>query len=287
MHVRLRTAIVIGTLAALVGGGVASAADLAVGLSGVRQEVPLPSPPPSTPLASIEGPVTAAAVGPVTTSELSFVPVAPCRIVDTREAGGAFASGASRALFVGGTQRFVGQGGTADGCGVPLSAKAVALSITTTGATGAGRLIAWADGAAQPNSTALSYLSAGNMTGNPIVPLSAAGKMRLANVKASTHVVIDVAGYYIAPMVATIGPAGSIVSSSGRIVSITHPGTGAYFVVFDRSLVGCAASAQVSAYAFAEGVTSRTRVDGSTVDVRLDNISHNPTDRDFTLMVLC
>lgn len=293
MHIRLRTVIVIATLAALVGGGIAStsasAARLAPlpGLVAAAAAPAPPAPPDATAAVTAAAPVAAAAVGALTSSELQFVPVAPCRIVDTRAGGGKLAAGSSRALFVGGTTGFAPQGGTAGGCGVPLAAKAVALSITTTEATGSGRLIAWADGAAQPVSTALSYLSAGNMTGNPIVPTSTAGKIRLASVKAATHVVIDVAGYYVAPMVATIASAGTILSSSGRIVSINHAGTGAYFVTFDRSLTGCAATAQVSAYAFAEGVTSRTRVDGSLVDVRLDNISHNPTDRDFTLMILC
>lgn len=283
MHIRLRNAIAIGTLAALIGGGIASTSASAIRLT----EAPSLPTAPTAPAVQTDAPVAAAAVGPLTSSELDFVPVAPCRIVDTREAGGKFASGASRALYAGGTVGFVAQGGTANGCGVPLAAKAVALSITTTEATGAGRLIAWADGGAQPSSTALSYLSSGNMTGNPIVPLSAAGKFRLANVKAATHVVIDVAGYYVAPMVATISSSGSVLSSSGRVVSVNHAGTGAYFVTFNRNLTGCASTAQVSAYAFAEGVTSRTRVDGSYIDVRLDNISHNPTDRDFTLMVLC
>ncbi|GAA1975059.1 hypothetical protein GCM10009777_04900 [Microbacterium pumilum] len=287
MYIRLRTAIVIGTLAALIGGGMASISASAVRLTDLPNLPPAPTDLPSAPVAPAAPAVGAAAVGAVTTSELDFVPVAPCRVVDTRAAGGKFASGASRALFVGGTVGFLGQGGTGNGCGVPLAAKAVALSITTGEATGAGRIVAWADGASQPNSTALSYLSSGSMTGNPIVPLSTTGKIRLLNVKAATHLVIDVAGYYIAPMVATIGSNGSIQSSSGRVLSVNHAGTGAYFVSFDRPLTGCAATAQVSAYAFAEGVTSRTRVDGSLIDVRLDNISHNPTDRDFTLMILC
>jgi hypothetical protein len=52
---------------------------------------------------------------------------------------------------------FVPQGGNSGGCGVPTSAIAVRVSVTTTQSAGAGYLIGWPFGQPQPNANFATY----------------------------------------------------------------------------------------------------------------------------------
>src|SRR5687768_12691412 len=77
--------------------------------------------------------LTAAALGDAT-SHLLFMPLPPCRLVDTRLAGGALVPGTTRSFQVAGATEFGPQGGTLGGCGVPVgsaapAAPAVALNL--------------------------------------------------------------------------------------------------------------------------------------------------------------
>jgi hypothetical protein len=72
----------------------------------------------------------------------------PCRIIDTRLAGGALTSGTPRSFVVAGTGGgFALQGGTAGGCGVPVGATSVMMNFVAVDPQGAGNL----KGAAFPN----------------------------------------------------------------------------------------------------------------------------------------
>jgi len=73
-----------------------------------------------------------------TSDDLVYTPVVPCRIVDTRNAGGAIGASSSRDFKVwvssGG---FTAQGGSATNCNIPANPTAVVLNITAV--TPAGR----------------------------------------------------------------------------------------------------------------------------------------------------
>src|SRR3954467_14115424 len=91
------------------------------------------------------------------TSDLVFVPLPPCRIIDTRLAGGALTPGVTRSFKVTGTTEFQAQGGQDGGCGVPVGttvpqATAAVLNFVAVGPQGPGDLRAWAYG--QPKPTA-------------------------------------------------------------------------------------------------------------------------------------
>jgi len=66
---------------------------------------------------------------------LVYNTVPPCNVVDTRNAGGAFAPGTTRTFNVVGTGSLANQGGSSTGCGVPgfsngvAQVQAVALNI--------------------------------------------------------------------------------------------------------------------------------------------------------------
>ena len=76
-------------------------------------------------------------------NDLVYTPVTPCRIVDTRNAGGAVSANTIRSFDVdGGT--FIGQGGVNGSCGIPFGvARAVAMTLTVTQPSGASFFTAW------------------------------------------------------------------------------------------------------------------------------------------------
>ena len=132
--------------------------------------------------------------------DLVYTPVAPCRLVDTRVAGGAIAGGSVRAFDVDGTN-LSGQGGSATGCGLPFGVpRAAALTITVTGPAADGWLNAWGLGA-QPLSSVVNYFAGQTAANTTIVPVVPGGGNDFSLFSsASAHAVIDVVGYYAAPV---------------------------------------------------------------------------------------
>ena len=149
--------------------------------------------------------VSAAALGNAT-SELLFVPLAPCRIIDTRKAGGFIAAGQTRSFQVAGLTEFGPQGGTTGGCGVPPGgaepvAAAVMLNIVAVDVAGKGNLQAWAYGQAEPLATSINFQRVDmNIANGLIVPIAGTNLVPAdLNIKANfsaAHVVVDVTGYF-------------------------------------------------------------------------------------------
>jgi hypothetical protein len=132
-------------------------------------------------------------------------PVPPCRIIDTRVAGGALAAGAPRDFHVAGTVDFEAQGGVPGGCGVPLGeAAAVVINFVAVAPAGPGNLRAWPFGAAVPGSSVINYAAVGlNIANGLVLPLCRPDVVTCthdlsarADVNA-THLVADVLGYFV------------------------------------------------------------------------------------------
>jgi hypothetical protein len=133
--------------------------------------------------------------------DLVYTPVTPCRIVDTRiAAAGALAGGAIRTFDVDSTS-LAAQGGAAPGCGIPLGvAQAVTMTITAVQPAGEGFLTAWGLGP-QPTSSVLNYAANEVIATTAIVPVAPGGGDDFSLVSlAPTHVVVDVLGYFAAPL---------------------------------------------------------------------------------------
>lgn len=149
--------------------------------------------------------VTAQAVGDAR-SDLLFVPLAPCRIIDTRLGGGKIAAGATRAFEVSGTSNFPAQGGVSGGCGVPQGATsplaaAVMINIVAVDPDGKGNMVAWEFGQAAPLAASINYQKLDlNLANGLIVPIAGVGSQPFdLNVKANfsgVHLVADVTGYF-------------------------------------------------------------------------------------------
>ncbi|HEY3631804.1 MAG TPA: hypothetical protein VGL21_12925 [Jatrophihabitantaceae bacterium] len=269
--------LLIGIAAAgvLVGGGGAAWAGGAISSA--------PSPQPANPHAA-----PAAPLAPIDSStESKYTAITPCRIVDTRVAGGKLAANATRSWVVAGTTLFVPQGGTSGGCGVPSSATAVAASVTAVSASGNGYLRIWPYGSAQPNATFMNYTKSFNVSNGGTLTINAAGARHITAKAfgAATHVVIDVSGYYVKPMSAELNTAAGLIHGS-RVTNTVHITTGQYEVDFDRNVSQCTYHATPYFVGYTAGVEPRSG-NANGVFVYFQSTAGTYTDVQFYLTVTC
>jgi hypothetical protein len=148
-----------------------------------------------------------------TTTDLVFVAINPCRIVDTRFGGGGILSTGSPRDFQyanpsSGT--FASQGGSATNCALafansltPLVPKAIAATVTVVSPTGSGNLVIYPTGSTPGTTSALNYTT-GAVLANSTVIVGAQGgaadfTVALNGPSHSANVVVDAIGYYYAP----------------------------------------------------------------------------------------
>jgi hypothetical protein len=149
--------------------------------------------------------VTANAVGDAD-SDLLFVPLAPCRIIDTRLGGGIITAGSTRAFRAAGTSGFEAQGGKSGGCGVPIGATspvaaAIMVNLVAIDVAGKGNLAAWQFGQPEPLASSINFQKIDmNIANGLIVPIAGVSSQTAdLNVKANfnnAHLVADVTGYF-------------------------------------------------------------------------------------------
>lgn len=158
-------------------------------------------------------------------NDLVYTPVAPCRIFDTRVAGGAIAANSTRNFIAINASNFTAQGGSATNCGtLGLSATAVAINLTAVTPSIAGYATAYPFGTAQPLASSINY-TAGAVVNNALIvqipnPLGASDLT--VYTFGQSHFVADIVGYF-APPVAT--PVQCVETANTDLV-ITANGTG-------------------------------------------------------------
>jgi hypothetical protein len=100
-----------------------------------------------------------------TTQDYVFTPVTPCRILDTRNAGGAFAAGAARQFWVYGTSAISSQGGNPAGCASPKGEpRAVHLQVSVVPVGSPGNVRVYPANATTPNTSVISFVSGLNFS---------------------------------------------------------------------------------------------------------------------------
>jgi hypothetical protein len=121
----------------------------------------------------------------------SFYTVTPCRVVDTRRptspwGAPALAANTSRTFTVGGQ------------CGIPATAKAVALNLTITQPTADGDLRAYPANTSLPLVSAINYRSGQTRANYAEVGLDPSGGLaiRCDQTSGNVQVIMDVTGYY-------------------------------------------------------------------------------------------
>lgn len=120
--------------------------------------------------------------------ESGFFTLTPCRILDTRSSS-AFVAGDTNLIDV------------TNACGIPANATAVALNVTTIGATGSGEMLLYPYGVSKPLASTISFAATDARANNTILGLPADGSGILAadtsiDGGGSTHVIVDVFGYF-------------------------------------------------------------------------------------------
>lgn len=161
-----------------------------------------------------------------TDTDLVFFPVTPCRIIDTRNAGGILAAGVPRNFDSQGP--FTSQGGDAGNCGLPTSdTAALALTVIAVTPSGPGNLRLWPAGDPLPLAVAINYSAGLNLSNTTIVPLkqdvlNADEFSAQANVS-NVHLVADVVGYFWSPTTTPLQQ--SLQASAAQSISAGGTGT--------------------------------------------------------------
>jgi hypothetical protein len=117
---------------------------------------------------------------------LDFHAAVPCRLVDTRVNGPALAAGSTRS--------FAGTGA----CGIPATAKDLALNVTVVTPSSAGFLQIWPGGTAAPPTSVLNFAAGQTRANNALVLLGSGGDFQVfAGFPSGTaHLIVDVVGWF-------------------------------------------------------------------------------------------
>lgn len=152
---------------------------------------------------------------------LSYHPITPCRILDTRNAGGGGAIGAGATkTYLAHATNFSVQGGSASDCGLPSSfqatdtlgnkqnrVKAIAVNVTVTAGTGSGYMYGFPSNGAAVSS--VINFNSGVTIANMVIlqicdeigpaPCSSGDISFKMSPSASRQVILDVLGYFTEP----------------------------------------------------------------------------------------
>jgi hypothetical protein len=187
------------------------------------------------------------APGVASSSDMVYTPITPCRLFDTRLAGGPIAAGTQRNFLVT-AANLASQGGSGTGCGVPTSSTAAVVNFTVVTPDGPGNLRAFATATPQPAAPLAATMTFGIVTGldalsnGSVVPLCdratnscpATGELRVQMSAAGGHVVGDVVGYFrpgSGQAYALVMPTPALEPARTKnILAVRRPSTGVYCV---------------------------------------------------------
>lgn len=136
--------------------------------------------------------------------DYTFTPVTPCRLVDTRQAGGAFSAGETREYFVyGGGIVMTSQGGNSTGCLSPVGEpRGVMINVTAVPSASSGNLRAYPANVSTPNASLVNFKpNVPNANATALGSYYAMGPEELEIYSSSpgVHVIVDLMGYFSAP----------------------------------------------------------------------------------------
>jgi hypothetical protein len=127
----------------------------------------------------------------------AFVPITPCRVMDTRPAPNTV--GPKSSPLGGGEIHTVTAVGNSGNCtSVPVGAAAVSLNVTAVGATLPTFLTVWAADATQPDASNLNPVPGSPPTPNAVTTeLNGDGEFSIYNLQGNVNVIADINGYYV------------------------------------------------------------------------------------------
>ena len=125
-------------------------------------------------------------------SAVQFVPLTPCRIVDTRRATGTFGGPA----ITGGSARAFPLAQSGNPCGIPSTAVAYSLNVTVVPVHTLGYLTIWPTGEGQPTVSTLNSPDGRIKANAAIIPAGSSSGSVSVYVTDTTNVVLDIDGYF-------------------------------------------------------------------------------------------
>jgi hypothetical protein len=165
------------------------------------------------------------------TPGIGFVGVAPCRLVDTRQAG--FPAGYGTPALAAGVPRNFDLNSDPLCTGIPAGVDAYSLNITATNTQGPGFILIYPQGGAQPPVSTLNYLANETVANAAIVPAGINGGVTVIAGVSGTNLIIDINGYFAD----TLGNNQFEVRSGGG-VAIFGENTGSGYGVWGISATG-------------------------------------------------
>lgn len=131
---------------------------------------------------------------PGTAAALRFVPVAPCRVADTRGETGQSGAFGPPSMPGGSTRSFPIPQST---CGIPATARAYSVNVTAVPSGVLNYISLWPTGQAQPFVSTLNSFNGRIVANAALVPAGTGGAI---SVFASdpTHLILDINGYFVA-----------------------------------------------------------------------------------------
>jgi len=126
-----------------------------------------------------------------------FVPITPCRVLDTR-AGSAVAT-RQTPLGAGETYTQNAHGNNGLCTGIPTDATALSLNVTAINATVAGTYLTfWPTGASLPDASSLNPVPGQPPTPNAVVTdISTGGQFNIFNFSGTVNLLVDINGYFV------------------------------------------------------------------------------------------
>jgi len=220
-------------------------------------------------------------------SEIQFIAVTPCRILDTRNVGGPVNNTTRTFTAVG---PYAGQGGNVSGCGIPSSAVAVELNLGAIAAAGQdGWVKAWPTGTTEPLASLVNFPTTEPIANMVTVPVNGSGQFTVRT-HHSAQLFGDVAGYYVKPLYATLDPSGGIYNGiSSGVVSTAHPSTGIYTVTFDRNVEHCSSVSNDLIFSGTRDASSDVHVNGddNTVEIHVTDTTGALVDTYLNVQLSC
>ncbi|MDZ4047511.1 MAG: hypothetical protein U1E00_04120 [Pseudoxanthomonas sp.] len=207
-------------------------------------------------------------------TDLVFVPITPCRLLDTRLAGGAIAANTVRHFDVTAVSDYSFQGGAANNCnaGNAGSFAAAVINFTVVTPAGAGYITAFPYLGTQPLAATVNY-TAGDIRGNlATVQLdqgASASEMSVYSF-AQTHLVADIVGYFKnpprAPLDCVETAYTTVAVAAGATANANAPACG---VGYSMTTTNCQASSWDMPFVFqANGTCSAKNNGGASADLR-------------------
>lgn len=135
---------------------------------------------------------TATVTVSTSTTGAGFYTLPPCRVLDTRNANGAY-GGPSLSPSATRTVAFAGR------CGIPATARAVSMNVTVIPAQQSGFLTLYPSSISRPNTTTISFSNSKVRANNAVIGVASGGSASLNVYNGGTqavHFIIDVNGYF-------------------------------------------------------------------------------------------